>query len=362
MAEIERVLAGRGISCTTVTTDAGLSGQTVRHGQPVTTPVATRWYFPTTSEFYKVSIGLARWLASNISAFDVVHVHALFSFAPVLAGLLASRAGVPFVVRPLGVLTAYGMEQRRPMLKKLSFALIERRLLESASAIHFTSRTEQAEAEALHIQFKGVVIPLGIDVGNTKPGEANRSANRDGFDLLLLSRIDPVKNIEGLLQAVALIRSELPLLTLHIAGAGPADYVERLRSLATELDISDRVKWHGYLEGARKEQILADASAFVLPSYSESFGISVIEALAAGLPCIVSNKVALSSEVAAAGAGAVVTTDPAGIAAGIREVFGDRDAYSFKRTTARALALNSFSNAAMGQRLESLYREISRPH
>lgn len=357
MAEIERALAGRGIACTTATTDAGLSGQGLPYGEPVTGAAATRYYFPATTGFYKVSLGLARWLAANIRRFDVVHVHALFSFAPVVAGLLARRARLPYVVRPLGVLTAYGMAERRPLLKKLSFALMERHLLEQASAVHFTSGAEQAEAEALGIRCKGVVIPLGIDLGGVA-----QAAERPGwcFNLLLLSRLDPVKNIEQLLRAVAITRARFPRLTLQVAGTGAADYVRALQSLTRELGIADRVEWHGYVEGARKAQLFAQADAFVLPSHSESFGISVLEALATGLPCIVSNKVALSAEIAAAGAGAVVSTDAAGIAAGIGAVFGDDAAHADKRRAARALAVGSFSNEAMGERLESLYRTIAR--
>ena len=116
--------------------------------------------------FFKVSVGLGRWLKDNVKAFDVVHAHALFSFAPVAAAFIARRAGVPYVLRPLGVLARYGMTRRHPLLKQVSFALIERRLIESASAVHFTSLAEQAEAEALGLKCRGVLIPLGIDLGS----------------------------------------------------------------------------------------------------------------------------------------------------------------------------------------------------
>src|SRR6202035_3546134 len=120
--------------------------------------------FPRNTVFFKVSVRLAQWLRGNIGVFDVVHAHALFSFAPVAAAFLARRARVPYVVRPLGVLAPYGMTRRRPVVKKVSYTLIERGLLESASAVHFTSSAEQVETEALGLKCRGVVIPLGINI------------------------------------------------------------------------------------------------------------------------------------------------------------------------------------------------------
>jgi glycosyltransferase involved in cell wall biosynthesis len=83
---------------------------------------------------------------------------------------------------------------------------------------------------------------------------------------------------------------------LNVAGDGDPKYVGIVKSLARELAIDHRVSWLGYLEGERKSEVLASASAFVLPSFSETFGIAVVEALAAGLPCIVSGGAAISHE------------------------------------------------------------------
>ena len=76
-------------------------------------------------------------------------------------------------------------------------------------------------------------------------------------------------------------------MVLSIAGDGDLKYVHTLKSLVRDLAIGDHVKWLGYVEGERKADILAAASVFVLPSYSENFGIAVVEALAVGLPCTV---------------------------------------------------------------------------
>jgi hypothetical protein len=91
MVNIERALAGRGIEVTTVTTNDDGDDRTlpVQCASPIVTPNATRWYYPRTTVFFKVSIGLGQWLKKNVKTFDIVHVHALFSFAPVAAAFIA---------------------------------------------------------------------------------------------------------------------------------------------------------------------------------------------------------------------------------------------------------------------------------
>ena len=312
ITDIEQALADRGVEVTTVTTNDDGDTRTlpVACGEPIATRCATRWYFPRNTVFFKVSVGLSRWLKDNIPSFDLVHAHALFSFAPIAAAFLARRAGVPYVLRPLGVLAPYGMTRHHPMFKKASFALIERGLIESASAVHFTSSTEQAEAEALGLKCRGAVIPLGINVKaipkivfvERKPGEA--------FHLLFLSRIDRKKNLEGLLQGLRIVLSRNPKVILDIAGDGDPQYVALLQSFTRNIGVDSHVNWLGYVDGERKAEALAAASAFVLPSYSENFGIAVVEALAAGLPCLVSRGVSISDEVAKAGAGMMIGTSP----------------------------------------------------
>jgi glycosyltransferase involved in cell wall biosynthesis len=360
IVDIERALAARGIEVTTVTTNDDGDDRTlpVECGKPVATSFATRWYFPRTTVFFKVSVGLGQWLRENVKAFDVVHAHALFSFAPVAAAIIARQAGVPYVLRPLGVLAQYGMTRHHPMLKRVSFALIERRLIESASAVHFTSLAEQREAEALGLTCRSVLIPLGTDVDSVPKHTRVRTDESGAFNLLFLSRIDPKKNIEGLLRALQLVRAKNLNVTLNIAGDGDARYIAALQSLARKLAVDDRVNWLGYVEGDKKAEVLAAASAFVLPSYSENFGIAVAEALAAGLPSVVSRGVALYDEVEKAGAGIVVGTTPEDIAAGLEKLMGDQAGLSVKSSAARTLATTTFSIDTMGARLEALYRNI----
>lgn len=213
IVDIERALGERGIEVTTVTTNDDGDTRTlpVQCGKPLAVPFATRWYFQRNTVYFKVSVGLARWLKDNIATFDVVHCHALFSFAPVAAAFLARRAGVPYVLRPLGVLARYGLTHHHPVLKRASLALIERGLIEFASAVHFTSLAEQGEAEALGLKCQSVLIPLGIDVDSVSTDAMLQRKQGDRFTLLFLSRIERKKNLECLLQAFRLLEFEKSL-------------------------------------------------------------------------------------------------------------------------------------------------------
>src|SRR4051812_5026890 len=103
IVDMEKALSRRGIDVTTATTNDDGLGKTldVRCNEPISAEPATRWYFRRDVTVYKVALGFIPWLRANVRNYDLVHVHALFSFMPVAAALLAARAGVPYVVRPL---------------------------------------------------------------------------------------------------------------------------------------------------------------------------------------------------------------------------------------------------------------------
>jgi glycosyltransferase involved in cell wall biosynthesis len=147
---------------------------------------------------------------------------------------------------------------------------------------------------------------------------------------------------------------------LVVAGSGDPSYVAELKVLGARLGLSEKVSWPGHVQGDAKATLLRRATAFVLPSYSENFGIAVAEALAAGLPCIVGRGVALAESVARAGAGVVVSEDATSIGAALLHVLSVAGLRAEMAMNARVLAEAEFSDAVMGQRLCGLYRRILR--
>jgi len=291
----------------------------------------------------------------------LIHIHALFSFTSMAAAWAARRAGVPYVLRPLGTLATYGINQRRPWLKRLSLAWLEGPALRQASAVHFTSDDEMREASQTGIPMKCVVIPLGIEAFKPIDGALVRArfpALRSARYLLYLSRLDPKKNIEGLLRAFGLCAASWHDLKLLVAGDGAPGYVADLKGLAEELGLRERVVWAGHIDGDLKTSALAGAELFVLPSYSENFGIAAAEALMAGLPCVLGRGVAIAQDVVDAGAGVAVAPDPGSIAAGLMQVMADAEVRAAMSARAVALAQDKYSAQAMGANLVALYEGI----
>jgi len=145
---------------------------------------------------------------------------------------------------------------------------------------------------------------------------------------------------------------------LVIAGDGEAGYVAGLKRLANELGLADRVVWAGYIDGELKVSAYTTAQVFVLPSFSENFGIAAAEALMAGLPCVLGEGVAIAEEVAAAGAGLAVEPNPENIARGIITVLSDSALRAAMGGRAAALAREQYSVEAMGLGLVRLYEGI----
>jgi glycosyltransferase involved in cell wall biosynthesis len=357
--EMERSLSALGAEVTTVTTNSdGPAGKfSGQYGVPIAGEHATRVYFSMQSEFYRVSLGLAGWLNRNLQQYDIIHAHALFCFPPVVAAYLARQKRIPYILRPLGVLADYGMSQRRATLKKISVALIERNLLQSAAAVHFTSHEELAEAAKLGIAYRGVVLPLGISA--IKPVDrVSKSLEGGKTRLLFLSRLDPKKNLEALIGAVELLRPDYPGIELIVAGGGDPRYIGHLKEVAEKAGVSGLMRWLGHIEDSEKAEQLSRATLFILPSFSENFGVAAVEALANGLPCVVAGGVAISSAIEKAGAGVVTGTNAASVAEGIRCVLRDPQRYQRMSKAAAELARSEFSSDEMGSRLFSLYAAV----
>lgn len=306
LPEMARALIRAGVNVDVACTDddgKGLRLSDVSHGVPVNHVDGFRvFYFPKQTEFYKVSLPLLIWLCRHAREYDVIHIHAVFSFST-LAGALAARlAGMPYIVRPLGVLNAWGMKNRRRWVKSLSFRFLDKPALNRAAAIHYTSDQEASEALPLGLLPPPVVLPLGIDLSSfaSLPGPdalAREWPQTAGKKVLLfLSRIDEKKGLPVLLEAFAAVHCECPEAFLIIAGAGDPVLLQALQQQSKALGIDLAMLWIGYVAGEQKRVVLAGADVFVLPSRSENFGIALLEAMASGLPCITTPGVALACD------------------------------------------------------------------
>jgi glycosyltransferase involved in cell wall biosynthesis len=269
---------------------------------------------------YGFAAGLDRWLAGNLARFDVVVVHSIwmhFSFAVWKA---TRRVEIPYFLFIHGALDPWFKRNYpgRHIKKTLYWKLFEHKVLRDAERVLFTTTEEMILADRAFLPWKcrpevsgyGIARPGLPDVpralAETHPLLANRRF------VLFLGRIHEKKGIDLVLRAFAASKSSLPNTALVIAGSGDTNILADLRQLASCLGIAGDVVWAGPLYGDAKWSTLRAAEAYILPSHQENFGISVVEALACGVPVLVSDKVNIWREIQSENAGFVAPDDVAG--------------------------------------------------
>jgi glycosyltransferase involved in cell wall biosynthesis len=356
---MERALSAAGVQVTTLTTDHGI-GPRGGAGAPFAVNGARRIYAHKWLHPYKLAPGLVPHLIRTVRGHDVVHIHGLFSFASTAAAWVARRSRVPYIVRPLGSLARYGLRVRRRQLKRLSLALVEGQILRGAAAVHFTSRAELEEAQAIGVPMRSVVIPLGVDAEDGLPAPAlQHAALADRRVILFLACLDPRKNLEAVIDAVATSPILRGSCALVVAGTGDTGYVAKLKRRAAAAGISEHTLWLGHVEGAQKRAAFAAADVFALPSFMENFGIAAVEALLAALPCVLGEGVAIADAIERAGAGITVRPEAAAVAQALERLLcADPALASAMGLHARQLAESEFSATVMAQRLIALYEDV----
>jgi glycosyltransferase involved in cell wall biosynthesis len=289
------------------------------------------------SEALKYSAALAAWLQKSVSQYDVVHVHALLSHA-CLAAAAACRANhVPYVVRPLGTLDRWSLGQK-PWRKRVLLALNGRKALAEAAGVHYTAIGEQRLVEGAFETKRGFVVPLGID-DSILDEEPVPALERDcGPYVLALSRLHPVKALDALIDAFGDACTLAREWRLVIAGDGDEGYVRKLKVRAAESAGATAIEFRGWVNGDEKRDLLRRATLYALPSHHENFGVSLAEALARGVPAIVSSHVLISDDLAAADAAWVTPNDRASLAATLLRAMTDQAARETKSVAARQFA------------------------
>jgi glycosyltransferase involved in cell wall biosynthesis len=269
---------------------------------------------------------LAAVTAEAVAAADVVHITGLWEDVQHQAARAARRAGRPYVMTPQGMLDPWSLSQRR-WKKRLYLAWRMRRDLNGAAAIHYTAAAERDLVAPLGLRPPAIVEPNGVDLREFEQLPA-RGTFRSRYPqigqrplVLFLSRIHPKKGLDLLVPAFQ--RSGCNDATLVLAGPDSEGYGDVVRRMVRENRLEDRVVFTGMLRGAERVAAFADADLFVLPSYQENFGIAVVEALAAGTPVVISDRVNIHSDIYAAGVGGVVPPSVDAVAAELARWLND---------------------------------------
>lgn len=308
------------------------------------------------------SPALDRALARETSDYDVVHIHSLFLFPHFAAYRRALGAERPYIVSPRGSLDPY-LRARGRLRKAVTNLLWQRAMLERAAALHLTSQEELRLISDIAPEVPRVVVPNGIvwTRYQTLPDpELFRREHLDGHQgplILNLGRLSHKKGLDILIRAFAVVAREQPDARLAIVGPDDEGLARPLAALAASKGIGCSVFFVGMLTGEDKLGALAAADVWALPSHTENFGIAVVEALAAGLPVVVSPAVNIAAEMLAAGAGVVCPQEPELLAAELLTLLGNPEERLRLGDRAREFT-RRFDWAHVANELAEMYRDV----
>lgn len=231
---------------------------------------------------------MSRWLSDRClaGAADVLHNHGMWQMNAVYPAWAARRGNAQLVFSPRGAFSEWAMRYGSKA-KSIFWPLLQRPALQQATCFHATAEAEYLDIRRLGFKQPVAIIPNGIDLP-TPPARATSQQRT----LLFLGRIHVVKGLDMLLPAWQAVQDSFPDWQLVIAGGddgyqGVSGYLDEVRGKVQSLGLK-RVEFPGPLYGEVKLQAYRDADLYVLPSYSENFGMTVAEALAMGTPAIVS--------------------------------------------------------------------------
>jgi glycosyltransferase involved in cell wall biosynthesis len=310
---------------------------------------------------YKFSLDLCKWLNRHASTYDLAHIHALFSPVSSISAAICRQHQLPYILRPLGTLDPADL-QKKKYLKQVYAAMLERRNLAGAAAIHFTSTQEAKVSAKFGVSTQDLVIPLGVnrceDQGKNIRRELDISPHVPV--ILFMSRIDPKKGLDLLIPALEQLLNAGLSFHFVLAGSSPQDanYEAKIRLQIENSILRSHTTTTGFVTGEMKANLLQLADIFVLPSYYENFGIAVAEAMVAAIPVIISDQVHICQQVRDSESGWVGTTNVTSLVELITEALQNPQERQRRGLKAQEYALTHCSWDAIARQLISAYKDI----
>ena len=348
-------LRGHHVEVFTTNVDGG-DVSNVPVGRPVTMDGVEVTYFPTGvgRRLYRSPM-MTKFLSRRLPEFDLAHIHSVFLWPTITGAAVSRRSGVPYILSPRGMLVHELIARKSRLVKQSWIYLFERRNVREAAALHVTSSLEAEQIMRLGLSPRRVdVIPNGFDLPLDASSAIADAAPRSGGPVVLsLGRINWKKGLDRLITSMARVQGA----ELIIAGNDDDGYTEQLNALAKSQGVAGRTHIVGPVHGRTKWDLFARADVFALASHSENFGIAVLEAMACGIPVVVTPEVGLAGAIGDAGAGLVIDSDPETFGAAIAQLIATPELRRQMGERGRRLAL-SYSWSAVAERMEKTYAEI----
>jgi len=353
-------LANRGHEVHVYTTNIDGPGNT---DVPLETPVEFEgvkvWFFPSNSlrRLYW-SPSMLRRMRLAVPTFNIIHLHSIFLWPTWAAARIARHSNVPYVLTPRGMLVKELIWKKSRLAKSLWIRFIEKKNLEKAAVIHCTSKIEMKSCQEFGFNlphFK--VIPNGIDdesnvVSTNEPRSDIHQVLKKQPLILYLGRVNWKKGLDRLIPALTYV----PMAHLVIAGHDDDGYSRDVFAMAEKAGVADRITQLGSVNQFDKAVLYKNAKVFVLTSYSENFGNSVLEALAHECPVVVTAEVGVSDAINGAGSGIVTEGRPEAIAEGINRILADDRSRTLMGRAGRRLIRENYCWDGIAHQMEAEYQ------
>lgn len=241
------------------------------------------------------SPAFAKALNKEIFGFDLIHIHEIWHHSHFVAYRAAKKSKKPFIITPHGALEPWCLKWKY-VKKKIFAALIQKSILKEANVLHALTQREAKDIKSFVGDNKIAVIPNGIspeefqnlplplEIEKKYPELTNKKV------ILFLGRIHPKKGLDILAEAFGKIVGNRKDICLFVAGPDNNGYQEKIKSILAKNNVLDKVIFSGALGGKDRLAALSRADMFVLPSYSEGFSMTILEAMVCRLPVIITNQ------------------------------------------------------------------------
>lgn len=312
--------------------------------------------------FYASDLGKACW--QQMKNFDIVYICGTWTYPLLPAARAARKAGIPYVISPRGSFMTWSMQEKW-LKKKLYLLLVERDIMNGAAVLHCTSQPELEQIEQWRFKPPTVFIPNGIDLSlfRTLPtrGKLRQSLgiSETGPVSLYVGRLHKEKRLTRLINAFSNVVKVMREAHLLIVGGDEDHTGTEMRDQVKQMGLSGQIHFTGLLSGDSLLQAYADADLFVLLSYRESFGMVAAEAMATGLPILISSDVGIAREVKQHGAGIVVDADSLHVEEAWEDILLSPGKHKKMSEAGKRLARNHFSSQSVArQMLDLFYQNI----
>lgn len=363
---LNRELVNRGHEVTVYTNDMdGNKRMKVKYGEPVYIDgVRVIYYRANKFGIWQYSKNMHKAIKKNIKEFDLIHITSVFLAISALGSYYARENNIPYIISPHGSLMKEPLIKKSSLIKKFYIKFIEKINLGKAAAIHFTVEREKEEFEELNIKYKKpIIIPNGIDFKDWDYG-ADLGSFRKKYNLeknkivLFLSRIVWKKGLDTLIKSFSKISKRYSDAVLVLAGGDDENYIKKVKEFIKEEKIIDKVLFTGIITGKEKEAAYLDSDVFVLPSYSENFGVVVVEAMYFGLPVIISKGVGLGSKIEKEEVGKVINKDTEEVYRAVIDILENKKESREIAIRAREWVQKEFSIEKVAERWVEEYNKI----